>query len=90
MAKQEQDGEKKRFEVEKSSTDGVEHIRAIQGHTNKRVDLSLMYDEVAALTGPLSTTSIKGFPAFPATRLNDPEVRRALVAILRKIVTAVT
>lgn len=49
-----------------------------------------LYDEVVAIVGPLSTKSIKGFPAFPATRLNDPEVRRALVAILRKIVAAVS
>ena len=41
-----------------------------------------LYDRLAAVAGPLSTDNIGGYPAFPATRLNDPAVEDGLRAIL--------
>lgn len=48
-----------------------------------------IYDRVAAVVGPLSTKSLSGFPAFAATKLNDPEVRKGLEGILRELTARV-
>jgi hypothetical protein len=34
-----------------------------------------LYDRLVSIVGPLSTKTLNGFPAFPATRLNDRGVR---------------
>ena len=46
------------------------------------------YDRAVELVGPLSTKTLTGFPAFPATKLNDPQVRKGLLALLRDITGA--
>lgn len=43
-----------------------------------------VYDELVAIVGPLSTTTLNGFPGFDARKLNDAAVQSALTAYLRK------
>lgn len=44
-----------------------------------------IYHRIATVVGPLSTKSLSGFPAFAATKLNHPNVREGLEAILRDL-----
>jgi hypothetical protein len=44
------------------------------------------YDKLAAAVGPLSTTSLKGFPSFPVVRLNSPGAMEAVAALLKDLV----
>jgi hypothetical protein len=44
-----------------------------------------VYDELIAIVGPLSTTTLNGFPGFDARKLNDAAVQSALTAYLRKL-----
>lgn len=44
-----------------------------------------VYDELVAIVGPLSTTTLNGFPGFDARKLNDAAVQSALTAYLRKL-----
>jgi hypothetical protein len=46
-----------------------------------------LYDRLVAIAGPLSTEKLTGFPAFPVTRLNSPEVADRLVEFLKHIRT---
>ncbi len=47
--------------------------------------LQALYEDVASYAGPLSTTSIKGFPGFAAVKLLEADVRQQLLETLRKI-----
>ena len=44
-----------------------------------------LYDRLVKIVGPLTTTTLTGFPGFPVTKLNDPAVRRAFEDFLRGI-----
>lgn len=44
-----------------------------------------LLDKLAAIVGPLSTTTLNGFPGFPATKLNDRNVRDQLRGLLAEI-----
>jgi len=44
-----------------------------------------VYDELVEIVGPLSTTTLTGFPGFDARKLNDAAVQSALTAYLRKL-----
>lgn len=48
-------------------------------------DRQALYDRLTAVAGPLSTKTLNGFPAFPATRLNEPEVREGVRDFLMHI-----
>ena len=44
-----------------------------------------LYDKLVSIVGPLSTTTLNGYPAFDARKLNDPGIRQALTAFLRDL-----
>lgn len=44
-----------------------------------------LYDRLVEAVGPLSSTSLKGFPGFPATRLNDPAVKERFLDFLKDL-----
>lgn len=41
-----------------------------------------LYERLVGIVGPLSTTTLTGFPGFPVTKLNDEEVRTGIVSFL--------
>lgn len=45
------------------------------------------YDDLVAIVGPLSTTTINGYPGFDARKLNDPAILTALLTYLRQLRT---
>lgn len=44
-----------------------------------------IYDRLTAIVGPLSTQTLKGFPKFAATKLNDADVGTEVEALLRDL-----
>lgn len=44
-----------------------------------------LYEQLVSIVGPLSTTKLTGFPAFPAIRLNDPAVQDGIRDFLWRI-----
>lgn len=44
-----------------------------------------LYDGLVAVVGPLSTTTLNGYPGFDARKLNDPAVVTSLADYLRKL-----
>lgn len=44
-----------------------------------------LYDRLVGIVGPLSTNKLGGYPGFPAARLNEPDIARALVTFLREL-----
>ena len=44
-----------------------------------------LYDELVAIVGPLSTTTLNGYPGFDARKLNDPAIVTSLTDYLRKL-----
>lgn len=44
-----------------------------------------VYDKLVAIVGPLSTKTLNGFPGFPVTRLNDPDVRQRVAELLSEL-----
>lgn len=51
-------------------------------------DLALrqrLYDELAAIVGPLSTKTLGGFPGFDARKLNDEEIVQALSVFVQRL-----
>jgi hypothetical protein len=44
-----------------------------------------VYNDLVAIVGPLSTTTMNGYPGFDARKLNDPAVVPSLLAYLRKL-----
>lgn len=44
-----------------------------------------IYDQLTSIVGALSTSKISGYPGFPLAKLNDPLVRRDLLALLEQI-----
>jgi hypothetical protein len=44
-----------------------------------------LYDKLVSIVGPLSTTTLTGYPAFDARKLNDPLVRQAITEFLRDL-----
>jgi hypothetical protein len=47
-----------------------------------------LYDRLVAVVGPLTTKTLNGFPGFPVTRLNDPEVSRKVRNLLQHVLNA--
>lgn len=44
-----------------------------------------VYDRLSSVVGPLTTTTLNGFPAFPVLKLNDPSVQAGLHDFLRHV-----
>lgn len=44
-----------------------------------------LYDQLAEVVGPLSTSKLSGFPAFPVLKLNEPVVQDGVVELLKRI-----
>ena len=44
-----------------------------------------LYDRLVAIVGPLSTATLTGYPGFDARKLNEPDIRAALVKFLRDL-----
>lgn len=44
-----------------------------------------LYDQLASIVGPLSSTKLSGFPAFPLLKLNEPAVQNGLTQLLKRI-----
>ena len=47
-----------------------------------------LYNRLIEIVGPLTTTTLTGFPGFAVTKLNDPAVRDAFGAFLQSILSA--
>jgi hypothetical protein len=44
-----------------------------------------LYDRLVSIVGPLSTTTMNGYPGFDARKLNEPDIRAALTEFTRQI-----
>ena len=44
-----------------------------------------LYDDLVAIVGPLTTTTLTGFPAFPVVKLNDTRVSFAFNEFLKRV-----
>lgn len=51
-------------------------------------DRRALYDRFVQAVGPLSTRTMTGYPAFPVTRLNDPQTATDIARLLRDTVEA--
>lgn len=48
------------------------------------------YDELVKIVGPLSTTTMNGYPGFDARKLNDPVIKAELVSFLQALLELAT
>ncbi|MFN3725226.1 MAG: hypothetical protein ACK4SZ_02860 [Allosphingosinicella sp.] len=49
-----------------------------------------LYERLSQVAGPLSTKKLNGFPSFPVTRLNEPDVQAGVLQLLKDINAAMS